>query len=202
MTTRRDRAGIERGSGASIAYSLAAALFAAGRPADGIRYTRRSQRLTERSARASAFRLLATHYAWDDRADLRNELQRLSQMAAKVLDVHGARHPELADLAATFRGLREELESHMMKEERVLFPLILSGRGALAAAPINVMEVEHEDHRATLQRTRQLTAGLVAPADACTTWRALYLRLEELERELMEHIHLENNVLFCRALLS
>ena len=78
--------------------------------------------------------------------------------------------------------------------------LILDGRGALAAAPVRVLEAEHDDHAATLQRTRELTADLVPPAEACTTWRALYLRLEALEAELMEHIHLENNVLFRRVL--
>jgi regulator of cell morphogenesis and NO signaling len=91
---------------------------------------------------------------------------------------------------------------HLAKEERILFPLILSGRGAQAGAPIHVMEIEHEDHRANLLEIRRLTSGLVAPAPACTTWRALYLRLADFERELMEHIHLENNILFTRALLS
>jgi regulator of cell morphogenesis and NO signaling len=133
---------------------------------------------------------------------LRSELPELIALAARVETRHRAKPSCPRGLAAHLAGMHESVLEHLAKEERVLFPLILSGRGALAAAPINVMEVEHEDHRATLQRTRQLTAGLVAPADACTTWRALYLRLEELERELMEHIHLENNVLFCRALLS
>jgi regulator of cell morphogenesis and NO signaling len=80
--------------------------------------------------------------------------------------------------------------------------MILSGRAAYAAGPIQVMEAEHLDHAENLARTRTLTADLVAPEEACPTWRALYLRLEQLEAELMEHIHLENNVLFRRVLAA
>ena len=87
-----------------------------------------------------------------------------------------------------------------MKEEQILFPLIKAGRGAAAAPPIQVMELEHVEHAETLRRTRALTTNLVAPAEACPTWQALYLRLVQMEAELMEHIHLENNVLFRRCL--
>jgi regulator of cell morphogenesis and NO signaling len=66
---------------------------------------------------------------------------------------------------------------HLAKEEQVLFPAILAGRGRLVAGPISVMESEHDDHAADLRETRRLTADLVAPAEACTSWRALYLRL-------------------------
>ena len=91
---------------------------------------------------------------------------------------------------------------HLAKEEQILFPLIRAGRGPLAGGPIHVMEAEHEDHRENLERTRRLAGNLVAPPEACATWRALCLGLVDLERELMEHIHLENNVLFRRALVS
>ena len=146
-------------------------------------------------------------------ADLRGELPRLGQMAAKVLDVHGAKHPEvLPMLAATFRELRQELEEHMMKEERVLFPYVErlealagSGQGLAASpfgsiqAPIGMMEHEHETAGRALARMRELTGGYVPPADACNTFLGLYHGLSELERSLHEHIHLENNVLFPRA---
>ena len=146
-------------------------------------------------------------------ADLRTELPRLGQMAAKVLDVHGMKHPEvLPALAATFRGLREELESHMMKEERVLFPYIAqleameaAGRSLPASpfgsiqAPIGMMEHEHESAGQALARLRELTGGYVPPEGACNTFRGLYHGLSELETALHEHIHLENNVLFPRA---
>lgn len=146
-------------------------------------------------------------------ADLRAELPRLGQMAAKVLDAHGARYPEmLPALASTFREMRQEVEEHMMKEERVLFPyverleaLAASGEGLPASsfgsirAPIGMMEHEHETVGRALARLRELTGGYVPPADACNTFRGLYHGLAELEKELHEHIHLENNVLFPRA---
>ncbi|HSG39641.1 MAG TPA: iron-sulfur cluster repair di-iron protein [Thermoanaerobaculia bacterium] len=146
-------------------------------------------------------------------ADLRQELPRLSQMAAKVLDAHGAKHPDvLPALAAVFRGLREELESHMLKEERVLFPYV-ERLEALAAdgqqlpvspfgsiqAPIGMMEHEHETAAEALRRLRELTGGYNPPAGACNTFRGLYHGLGELEKALHEHIHLENNVVFPRA---
>jgi regulator of cell morphogenesis and NO signaling len=146
-------------------------------------------------------------------ADLRTELPRLGQMTAKVLDVHGEKHPDvLPALAATFRGLREELESHMMKEERILFPyverleaLAAAGQGIAASpfgsiqAPIGMMEHEHESAGQALARLRELTNGYVPPEGACNTFRGLYHGLAELEKALHEHIHLENNVLFPRA---
>jgi regulator of cell morphogenesis and NO signaling len=131
---------------------------------------------------------------------LREELPELVALAAKV----EARH---ADKASCPRGLRAHLEAvhlsvtdHLAKEEMVLFPMILAGRGAMAARPIHVMEAEHVDHGENLALTRRLTADLTPPAEACASWRALYLRLRALEAELMEHIHLENNVLFRRVL--
>jgi regulator of cell morphogenesis and NO signaling len=131
---------------------------------------------------------------------LREELPELIAMAARVESRHGEK-------ATCPTGLRAHLESvyaavldHLRKEEQILFPMIAGGAGARVASPVHVMEVEHDDHRVNLARTRELTANLVAPEEACTTWRALYLRLEQLEADLMEHIHLENNVLFPRAL--
>jgi regulator of cell morphogenesis and NO signaling len=145
-------------------------------------------------------------------AGLRQELPRLSQMAAKVVDAHGARHAELAPLAAALSALRQELEGHMMKEERVLFPYIERLEGLATAgqpldaspfgsieAPIGMMEHEHDTAGQLLARMRELTQGYTPPADACNTFRGLYFGLGELERELHEHIHLENNVLFPRA---
>jgi regulator of cell morphogenesis and NO signaling len=93
-----------------------------------------------------------------------------------------------------------EVLDHLAKEEGVLFPLILSGRGHAAGGPVQVMEMEHDGHRQNLEALRVLTNGFTPPAEACVTWRALYLGLQQLEQELMEHIHLENNVLFQRAL--
>jgi len=130
----------------------------------------------------------------------RAELPRLTAMADKVADRHRD-HPALPrGLADLLRGIHGGLEEHMQKEEQVLFPLIRSGRGHLAGMPIQVMETEHRDHAANLARLRKLTNDYAVPDGACSTWHALYLGLHALELELMQHIHLENHVLFPRCL--
>ena len=130
---------------------------------------------------------------------LRRDLEQVVAMAERVEARHAERADRPAGLASHLRAMAAELDQHMMKEEQILFPMILSGRGALAGGPISVMEREHADAAADLRRTRELTAELTAPQDACNTWRSLYLRLGALESELKDHIHLENNVLFPRA---
>jgi regulator of cell morphogenesis and NO signaling len=92
------------------------------------------------------------------------------------------------------------VESHLGKEEKILFPLILAGRGRAAFMPIKVMMAEHEDHAANLARTRELTHGFALPGDASFAWRALCLDLQRLEADLKRHIDLENHVLFIRAM--
>jgi regulator of cell morphogenesis and NO signaling len=131
---------------------------------------------------------------------LREDLPQLITMAARVEQVH-------AEKAACPRGLSSHLESmraavleHLYKEEAVLFPMIEAGSGSRAAGPVHVMEVEHEDHGASLRKTCLLTSDFMIPPRACATWIALYHGLEEFEAEFMEHTHLENNVLFRRAL--
>ena len=131
---------------------------------------------------------------------LTEELPRLDALARKVARVHGGKGYELAELARLFAGLRVELEQHMEKEEQVLFPLILQGRGAMALAPITVMESEHDGAGEILRRLREITHDYAVPEGACTSWRALWAGLEQLEHDLHEHIHLENNVLHPRAL--
>lgn len=132
---------------------------------------------------------------------LPEELARVEAMARKVHRVHGSKDPErLGALMETVVALREELEPHLMKEERVLFPWILSGNGTTANAPVQVMMSEHESTGEQLARIRELTGGFTIPPQACGTWRALWQGLEALEAELHEHIHLENNILFPRAL--
>jgi len=133
---------------------------------------------------------------------LREALPDLVRMAKKV----ELRH---ADKAACPRGLADHLAAmhgsvleHLAKEEQVLFPMIVAGQGRLAVGPVHVMEVEHDEHARDLRTLRQLTGDMQPPPEACPTWRALYLGLQQFERELMEHIHLENNVLFSRALVA
>jgi regulator of cell morphogenesis and NO signaling len=145
---------------------------------------------------------LVEHVLVHFHAPHREELARLLEAARKVESVHAEKSDCPHGLAEHLARMTDELEDHMQKEEQVLFPMIRAGRGALAAMPVHVLEQDHRDHALNLQRLRALAHDYVAPAEACTTWRALYLGLESLERDLMQHIHLENNVLFPRALRS
>lgn len=134
---------------------------------------------------------------------LPGQLQGVIAAAEKVERVHGSKDTCPHGLAAHLHVLREELLSHMAKEEQILFPAILSGRrGAVLNGPVTVMMREHDEHGANLQRTRELAHDLVPPPEACRTWRALYEELARLEADLMAHVHLENHVLFPKALAS
>ena len=133
-------------------------------------------------------------------APLREELPRLIDLASRVEQVHAEKPECPKGLAALLVGVRDAVENHLGKEEGILFPLILSGRGGMARMPVQVMLQEHEDHGQSLRRIRALADDFQAPAEACASWRELYRSLEQLEFDLMEHIHLENNILFPRAL--
>jgi regulator of cell morphogenesis and NO signaling len=143
---------------------------------------------------------------------LRAELERVGALMDKVVRVHGERHAELATMANEFGRLRDELGPHMMKEERVLFPYVarleeIAAQGGTIPGspfgsvenPIAAMIQEHEAAGEVLAELRRLSGGFVPPPDACNSFRGLYHGLFEMERELHEHIHLENNVLFPRA---
>jgi regulator of cell morphogenesis and NO signaling len=124
-------------------------------------------------------------------------------MARKVCSVHGEKDPErFAELLSVYLALKTELQEHMMKEEQILFPMIRQGRGAMASGPVAVMTHEHDAAGTALKRLRELTNDYQAPEGACTTWRALWHGLDVLETAMHEHIHLENNILFPRALAS
>lgn len=128
----------------------------------------------------------------------REQLPELIRLARKVEQVHGERTDCPAGLAEHLSAMAQELESHMRKEEDVLFPMIARGHGAMAGAPITVMRMEHDDHGVALRRMEELTDGITAPRAACTTWRALYAGLRTFRQDLMAHIHTENNILFER----
>jgi regulator of cell morphogenesis and NO signaling len=143
---------------------------------------------------------LVDHVVTTYHARLRRDLPDLIAMAARVESRHGSKPECPTGLAAHLQEMHTSVLDHLQKEEQILFPMIVRGAGARAAAPVQVMEMEHEHHREDLLRLRALTDDLRPPAQACATWRALYAGLRQLEEELMEHIHLENNVLFPRAL--
>ena len=147
---------------------------------------------------------LADHIVATYHDALRDELPRLEGMAVKVAKVHGARAPHLVRLASVVQELSADLHAHMQKEEGVLFPAIRAlergaARGSIAA-PIAVMEHEHDSAGAALARMRELTGDYEPPMDACNTFRASLDGLAELERDTHQHVHKENNVLFPRAL--
>lgn len=142
-------------------------------------------------------------------------LARLDALAAKVEGVHQVRHPELRRVRELTAELRRELEAHMRKEENVLFPYLVTlaeweggaGAGALRAPPfgtaqnpIRCMLAEHESTGSLLRQLRTVSGEYQTPGDACASYRALYEGLEDLEADIHQHIHLENNVLFPRAL--
>lgn len=125
----------------------------------------------------------------------RQQLPELIRLARRVEQVHGARADCPGGLADALVALQQELESHMQKEEQVLFPLLRQGARTVDG-PIAVMRFEHDQHGEALGRLSALAQDFVAPPDACNTWQALYRGLEQLRRDLMQHIHLENNLLF------
>lgn len=129
----------------------------------------------------------------------RDQLPELLQLAERVERVHGG-HPECpSGLAAHLRRMTEELEVHMEKEEKILFPMIARGMSAMAGGPVSVMRGEHDDHAAALDELERLTHNLTLPEDACGSWQRLYRGLTSLRDDLAAHIDLENNVLFSRV---
>jgi regulator of cell morphogenesis and NO signaling len=152
--------------------------------------------------------IVSTHHEY-----LRRELPAIEARLAKVHRVYNQRYgPTLIGLPAVFAGLRQELESHLTKEELILFPVIAAYESAAnegsrlprvpfgkVANPIAVMEHEHDSAGQALARIREITGTYHVPDTACVTYRALMSSLDELERDLHMHIHLENNILFPRA---
>ncbi|EKM0361828.1 iron-sulfur cluster repair protein YtfE [Cronobacter turicensis] len=130
----------------------------------------------------------------------REQLPVLILQATKVERVHADKPGVPKGLAKYLSMLHEELTSHMMKEERVLFPMIKQGMGSQATGPISVMESEHDEAGELLEVIKHTTNNVTPPPEACTTWRALYNGINELIDDLMNHISLENNTLFPRAL--
>jgi regulator of cell morphogenesis and NO signaling len=148
--------------------------------------------------------ILTRHHAY-----LKSEMPRIAGLFVKVVRAHGEREPVMAEVSEVFTMLKEELDAHMMKEEMILFPLIgkiEAAAGGPAPAhfcpidqPIARMEHEHDDAGRALMQMRHLTRDYTIPDEACATYRALFAALEELESDLHQHIHLENNILFPRA---
>jgi len=143
----------------------------------------------------------------------REELDRIEPLLEKVRWVYGDQHSELAEIQQVFGSLKRDLLEHMSKEEHMLFPYInhleLAAEGAgpkpiapfgTVQNPVRMMMSEHDNAGELLQRLRQLSRGFAVPSDACISYRSLYQALEGLERDVHQHMHLENNLLFPRAI--
>jgi regulator of cell morphogenesis and NO signaling len=155
---------------------------------------------------------LAAHISARHHSYVRNAIPIIAVHLAKVVAVHGERHPELAAIAAHFEIVAHDLVLHMMKEEQVLFPYITALAKAAQSGgppppdmfgtvqnPIRMMEIEHQHAGEELATIRALSSGYEPPPDACTTFRVVYEELRAFEQDLHLHVHLENNVLFPAA---
>ena len=141
------------------------------------------------------------------------ELPVIFEWLKKVSSKHGDHHPELVKIFELFTALRSELELHMQKEELILFPRInqlenqfqagtqdINTDTSLINFPISMMEKEHENAGTILAEIRELTNQYQAPADACLTYQISFSALKAFEKDLHQHIHLENNILFPKAI--
>lgn len=126
----------------------------------------------------------------------REQLPELIRLALRVEQVHGHTEECPLGLAEHLQNMQQELNSHMHKEEQILFPMLQ--QGIYPSGPIHVMQEEHLQHGEELDKLDYLTNDITLPEDACNTWTALYRGLQELKEDLMEHILLENEVLFVQ----
>jgi regulator of cell morphogenesis and NO signaling len=156
---------------------------------------------------------LCRHIVDVHHAYVRQELPRLLQLAQKVVTRHGDSHPELGRIQQLVESLREELLQHLDKEEMILFPYITNLERSLANCgprslgcfgsvrnPIQVMMTEHDAAGEALAEIRELSQNFTPPEGACPTYRGFYAALSDFERDLHHHVHLENNILFPRAI--
>jgi regulator of cell morphogenesis and NO signaling len=156
---------------------------------------------------------LADHIVRKHHVFTTSEIARLTNLVEKVRRKHGPKHQELFDIQDTFRLLAEELGTHMRKEEIVLFPYIKALEAAVTndrsvdkphfktvRNPVRIMMTEHDAAGDLLSKIRRISNGYAAPEGACASYRALYYGLEDLEKDLHRHIHLENNILFPKAI--
>jgi regulator of cell morphogenesis and NO signaling len=162
----------------------------------------------EKSLEGLSSYIVAKHHAY-----VKRELPRLAQLAQKVVNRHGSTEPELPAIANTLMQLDEELTHHLAKEETVLFPYIAGLERSVStgtprphscfgtvANPIAMMTQEHDAAGILTSEIRRLSGNFTTPEDACPTFHAFYDGLREFEQDLHQHIHLENNILFPRAI--
>ena len=143
----------------------------------------------------------------------KEEMVRLEALIAKVIAAHGENHPELQQMGVLFQHVCADLKPHMFKEEQILFPYIIEMERSTVENspppfapfgtvnnPVRMMMMEHDTVGELLRQLRALSANYSVPADGCFSYQTLYRALEAFEQDLHEHIHLENNILFPRAI--
>jgi len=170
-------------------------------------------RPSDRELRSGSLAELISHIVRTHHVFVRAQIPEIERLIEKVYSKHGPNHPELGKIRSIFHGLGEELMAHLMKEENILFPYvermeesvvqhdpILPPPFGTVANPVRMMEHEHDDAGAALRALRAESHDYTPPPDACTTFRAMYTALASFEKDLHQHIHLENNVLFPKAL--
>jgi len=166
-----------------------------------------------RDWRADSLALMASNIVAIYHTYTREELQTIAPIADKVLGVHGQRRPELAEVVSLIRELTGDLLPHMLKEEQVLFPYVTQLDDAATHGqpaptpffgtvknPVRMMMLEHDRVGELLASLRGVTSGYTPPDDACFSYRELYRRLAEFEARTHEHVHIENNLYFPRAI--
>jgi regulator of cell morphogenesis and NO signaling len=167
---------------------------------------------TEPDFQTTTLEMLINHIVTKHHEFTRLEMARLNALLEKVCVVHGENHPELFKIQLLFRELADDLETHMGKEECVLFPYVVRMEAAVTqnarlfpppfgtvANPVRMMMMEHDRAGEMLNDMRALSSNYVPPTDGCISYKTLYAALDELEKDLHQHIHLENNILFPRA---
>ncbi|WP_438445248.1 iron-sulfur cluster repair di-iron protein [Gorillibacterium sp. sgz5001074] len=169
-------------------------------------WTAAGERIDGTDWRAAPSRAIIAEIVTKHHDYLRSELPLLADFTAKILRVHGPHHADsLEPLYRYFQEFKRELETHMVKEEQELFPLILAHEENptdelyhQAESKLEELEREHEHAGDLLKRMREVTGGYTLPEGACRTYQLTFTKLEELESDMFRHIHLENNILFLR----
>lgn len=155
---------------------------------------------------------LMNHIVKSHHTFCRQEVARLEPLLTKVSEKHGCNHPELSRLKSLFSGMSKELLMHLVKEEQTLFPYIARMEEAVTRGmpfprppfgtvqnPVQMMVLEHDNSGTALREMRQSSGDYRIPGDACNSYEALYEGLKSFESDMHQHIHLENNLLFPRA---
>ena len=167
---------------------------------------------SDRSWLSAPLAELTEHIRGKHHRYVREAIRRIQPLAAKVKGRHGANHAELAGIEELFAQVAREMSAHMQKEEMILFPYIegieraANGQESIEKPffqtvrnPVHAMMQEHDAAAAVVRQIREKSSGYQTPADACMSYQALYRELQEFETDLHQHVHLENNILFPRA---